>query len=402
MRRSDILIAGGGLAGSLAAAVLGRAGYDVILVDPHETYPSDFRCEKLDGSQVAILRKTGLADAVLAAATPDNQSWVARFGHLVDKRAGDQHGILYDNLVNTVRGEIPPAVASVHAKVTGIATTADRQTVTLSNGDEVDARLVIVANGLNIGLRHALGIERVVLSECHSVTLGFDVRPRDRADFDFSSLTYYPERCSDRLAYLSLFPVGAAMRANLMVYRAFDDPWLQSFRRAPLDSMISVMPRLPRLTGPFEVAGSIKIRPADLYVSRGHLQPGIALVGDAFGTSCPAAGTGVGKVFTDVERLCNIHAPRWLATAGMGEDKIAQFYGDPVKQAYDAHSLSKAYHLRSLSIDDGLQWAARRWARFVSRGALGALRRARGRLTEESTLLPKAAAAPRAAWRRPA
>src|SRR3954465_9185005 len=89
MRQVDIAIIGGGLAGSTAAAMLGRAGVSAVLVDPHEIYPPDFRCEKLDGSQVATLRKTGLADAVLPAATHDGSVWIARFGRLVDKRAGD-------------------------------------------------------------------------------------------------------------------------------------------------------------------------------------------------------------------------------------------------------------------------------------------------------------------------
>ena len=35
------------------------------------------------------------------------ECWVARFGRLVEKRPGDQHGILYDTLVNTVRAQIP-------------------------------------------------------------------------------------------------------------------------------------------------------------------------------------------------------------------------------------------------------------------------------------------------------
>src|SRR5215212_8083672 len=154
MRHTDILIAGGGLAGSTAAAMLGRAGYRVALVDPHPVYPPDFRAEKLDGPQTAILRKTGLADAVLRAATLDGESWVARFGRLIEKRPGDQHGILYDTLVNTIRGEVPPSVEFIHGKVTDIAVSADRQAVTLSTGEPISARLVIVANGLNVGLRH--------------------------------------------------------------------------------------------------------------------------------------------------------------------------------------------------------------------------------------------------------
>ena len=52
MRYTDIAIVGGGLAGSTAAAMLGRAGIPTILIDPHPVYPPDLRCEKLDGGQV--------------------------------------------------------------------------------------------------------------------------------------------------------------------------------------------------------------------------------------------------------------------------------------------------------------------------------------------------------------
>ena len=76
------------------------------------------------------------------------------------------------------------------------------------------------------------------------------------------------------------------------------------------------------------------------------------LVGDAFATSCPAAGTGARKVLVDVERLCNVHIPRWLATPGMGEAKIAAFYDDPVKQACDALMRRRRHsRLRSYSTD---------------------------------------------------
>ena len=85
MRHTDVVIAGGGLAGSLAAAMLGRAGIDAVLVDPHPVYPPDFRCEKLDSVQLQTLRLTGLADAVLRASTPDQECWVARFGRVVEK-----------------------------------------------------------------------------------------------------------------------------------------------------------------------------------------------------------------------------------------------------------------------------------------------------------------------------
>jgi 2-polyprenyl-6-methoxyphenol hydroxylase-like FAD-dependent oxidoreductase len=378
MRYTDIAIVGGGLAGSTTAAMLGRAGISAILIDPHPVYPPDFRVEKLSGSQqVERFRKTGIAEAILQAASHDGENWIARLGYLLDKRPSQQYGMMYDALVNAIRAEIPTDIESVFSKVISISASPERQELVLSNREKISARLVVLANGLNVGLRHQLGIERQIVSACHSISLGFDLVPVGRAAFDFPALTYFSERPSDRIPYLTLFPIGSRMRANLFVYRQLDDPWLQQMRRAPAQTLKASLPRLRRITGDFEVAGEIRIRPADLYVSSGHRRPGMVLVGDAFETSCPVTGTGTDKVFTDVERLCNVHIPNWLATDGMDETKIAAFYDDPVKTACDAWSSAKAYNFRSVSIDAGLYWKAQRWARFVAWFCEGTLRELR-------------------------
>ncbi len=326
------------------------------------------------------MRKTGLADAVLRAATPDLEVWIARFGHLVEKRPNGQFDILYDAFVNAVRAEIPPGISFLHAKATAIATSPDRQRVTLSTGEEISARLIVLANGLNVGLRHTIGMTREVISPCHSISIGFDVRPVGRPNFDFRALTSYPERVSDRMAYVTFFPIGATMRANLFVYRDMHDPWLRQMRTVPDEAMLTLQPSLRKFLGDFEVPQPVKIRPVDLYVTNGHRQAGIVLVGDAFATSCPAAGTGCNKVLTDVERLCNVHIPRWLAAPGMDADKIATFYDDKVKVDCDAASTAKAFYLRSLSTEAGLAWQARRWGRFIVRLSVGSARQVRGRL----------------------
>ncbi len=380
---TDVAIVGGGLAGSLTAAMLGRAGIDALLIDPRPEYPSEFRCEKLDGDQVAILRKTGIADAVLRASTHDVVSWVARNGRVVEKRPGDQQGIYYAPLVNTVRTQIPPDTRFLETKATGLKTGPASQTVTTAAGDTVTARLLVLANGLNIGLRDQLGLQREVLSPCHSISIGFDAKPTGRPAFGFPALTYYAERPSERAAYITLFPIGGTMRANLFVYRDMDDPWLRDFRAAPQRTLFALMPGLHKLLGDFTVEDRITIRPVDLYATRGHLQPGLVVVGDAFATSCPAAGTGARKVLIDVERLCNVYIPRWMATPGMGVDKIEAFYADPVKRACDRFCFDKAVTLKSYSTDSGFVWQARRKIKFIGhygRGALRALRHPR--LTE--------------------
>jgi len=375
MKYTDIAIIGGGLAGSTAAAMLRRAGIPAILIDPHPSYPPDFRVEKLSDEQVARFRKTGIAEAALRRATLSDETWIARFGYLLDKPPRRQFGIMYDALVNAIRAEIGDGVEKIFAKAVSISTSRDRQKIVLSDDQVVSARLVVLANGLNVGLRHALGIERRIVSRCHSISIGFDIVPLGRPSFDFPVLTYFSERPSDRIPYLSLFAVGKGMRANLFAYRAIDDPWLGDLRRAPVETLNASLPRLRRITGEFAIPGEIKIRPADLYVNAGHRRAGVVLVGDAFETTCPVSGTGTDKVFTDVERLCNVHIPDWLSTDGMAEEKIVAFYDDPVKRTCDEWSSAKAFSFRSVSVDNGLRWKIQRWARFFAWLARGLLRR---------------------------
>src|SRR6478609_10249749 len=110
MRQADVAIVGGGLAGSTAAAMLGRAGIQAVLIDPHPIYPPELRCEKLGGDQLDLLRKTGLGEPTLRATTLDGEVWEARYGYVVARKPSDQHGIMYDTLVNTMRAQIPSGV----------------------------------------------------------------------------------------------------------------------------------------------------------------------------------------------------------------------------------------------------------------------------------------------------
>jgi 2-polyprenyl-6-methoxyphenol hydroxylase-like FAD-dependent oxidoreductase len=360
MLDADVGIVGGGLAGSVAAAMLGRAGISCVLIDPHEKYPADFRCEKIDRPQLQLLAKTGLLKEILPSSTLTPQMWIARFGRLLASRADCQVGILYEDLVNAARDAIPERTLRVAAQVQAISTSAGEQTISTSDGRSLSVRLVVLATGLNNRLRNSLGISRDEISKCHSISIGFDADPGDQGHFRFPALTYFSERSDSRVGYITFFPIKNAMRVNLFVYREMRDPWIKEFQKAPEQTLLSALPGLRRFVGQFRVSGEVHIRPVDLYVTDGCRQAGLVLVGDAFSTSCPAAGTGTSKVFTDVERLCNVYIPRWLSSAGMEASKIGDFYEDRVKLASDAASASRAFYVRSLAIDDRLRWRVRR------------------------------------------
>src|SRR3954463_8426588 len=139
MRETDIAIVGAGLAGSLEAVMLGRAGYAVTLMDPFETCRPDFRCEKLEEAHVETLRRAGVLEEVLPAALRYENIWVARLGRLAEVKPIVEYGIEYSALVNRLRGLIPRNVAFVQSKVAQVSVTPDRQAVTLANGDQISA-----------------------------------------------------------------------------------------------------------------------------------------------------------------------------------------------------------------------------------------------------------------------
>jgi 2-polyprenyl-6-methoxyphenol hydroxylase-like FAD-dependent oxidoreductase len=358
VHETDIAIIGAGLAGSFAAVMLGHAGHAVTLIDPCERCRPDFRCEKLEEAHVETLRRAGVLDEVLPAALRYDNIWVARLGRLAEIKPIVEYGIEYSALVNRLRDLIPRGVAYVESKATGLSLTPERQILTLTNGEPIAARLVIGANGVTADL---IGARREI-SRCHSVSIGFDV---DRTSWPFEALTYFGEDPAQRVAYLTLFPLRSGGRANLFTYRELNDPWIKRLRENPATTIAQALPGLAQFTGALRITGPVKVRPVDLVATDNLLQPGVVLVGDAFSTACPVTGTGAAKALLDAERLCNVYLPQWLASPGMGVEKIAQFYQDPDKRQSDAHSLRTSIFAKRAALGQGFFWTAFRWGYYA-------------------------------------
>ena len=105
---------------------------------------------------------------------------------------------------------------------------------------------------------------------------------------------------------------------------------------------------------------------------------GVALIGDAYSTACPAAGGGLGKALVDVELLL-AHLSRWLDRAeGPSASAISQaFNQDPVRVRFAGSSVLRAAMVaRSSAVDPGALLAGATLAQLLrhARG-LSALRR---------------------------
>jgi 2-polyprenyl-6-methoxyphenol hydroxylase-like FAD-dependent oxidoreductase len=379
----DVVIVGGGLAGAAAAAVLGRAGHRVALIDRHARYPADFRAEQIVGDQAETLRRLGLFRAIVAEASPVHRVLNGRAGRVIGRTDKEHYGLPYEAMVAAMRGEIPPEVTLQIGRVAAIEAGPERQRAVLGDGRAVEGRLLVLATGLGTGLRDALGIRRQVIRDAHSLTLGFDIVSRGPGGAGVAPFTYYGPGPGSRIDYLTVFPMAGATRANLFLYRDVRDPWVAAFKADPAAELRRALPGVERFLGDFAVAGRVQVRVNDLHGVEGHLRDGVVLIGDAFRTSCPAAGTGIGRLLGDIERLRD-HLPGWLATPGMGAAKIARFYADPAKAAVDDAALRTAEYMRAAATETGLAWRLHRArVRLQARlpvWALEAARAGRGRL----------------------
>ncbi|MCJ2105202.1 FAD-dependent monooxygenase [Methylobacterium sp. E-041] len=376
--RVDVAILGAGIAGTAAAAALERQGISVALIARHERHPHEFRAEKMGAAQMRLLDGFGLGAAARAEATAFDGVWVHRFGRIVDRASEREYGIDYARLIDALRRALPPSVRTVTGKAEAIACSADLQTITLADGRVIQARLLVVATGLADGIRQQLGIARDVFSPAHTLAAGFDLETPISA-FPFPSLVWTGEQFGDRVSYLTLFPLGDAVRANFYVYRKQSEPWTRAFREAPETVLHGLMPGFEGRFGRIRIAGPVVTRPIDLMRVRGHeRRDGVVVVGDAFCTVCPITGTGIDKALTDVDQLCHVHIPAWLATPGTGAAKIARFYADPVKRARDRSAVHASLRARSIKVDTALPWRIRRFksetiVRALYRSPLGRL-----------------------------
>lgn len=370
----DVVIVGAGLAGAATAAVLGRQGLRVALVDPRAVSPPAFKAEKVEPDQADLLRRLDLMEGVRRRSAPIRVIQVAHRGRVLRSVATEQYGILYPHLVNAVREQIPASVEQRLASVTAVKLTGAARTVHLDAGGCLTARLVVVASGTASRLYETLGGRHRVVRVAHSLCSGFDVARSDARPFAFDALTCYPDTIRDRIDFVSLFAIPGRMRVNLFAYLDATHPWAQALRKEPRFALDHAFPWLPRLLGDYRVTSKIETRMIDLYVDAPPPLDGVVMIGDTLQSVCPATGTGLSKVLNDVALLCEEYVPTWLRSTDLGASTIAQFYRDHRKRACDWNSLEAAQNQRRLATDrTALGWLHRRktYAEIALRG-LGA------------------------------
>jgi 2-polyprenyl-6-methoxyphenol hydroxylase-like FAD-dependent oxidoreductase len=365
---ADVIVVGAGLAGTTAATLLARQGRRVILMDRWLRYPDCFKAEKLEPDQIALLRKFGLMDALLPRTGRVREIWEAQDGKVVGIEQREQFGIFYQDMVNGVRATFPPTLEFKIGRVHDIAPGQEIQRVTLAEGDAYTARLVVIACGVSGDLLARLGMRKQMIKKDQSLAFGFTIAQANGLPFPFNAVTYYPDGCAGQVAYLTLFPIGGVMRANLFLCWSANGEGTRTFVQEPRRELMRLLPKLTRVIGEFEVVSRVESFRIDLWRMEEYLRPGVVLLADAFQSVCPTTGSGVSKVLTDVDVLVHDCVPQWLSTPGMGTEKMARFYDNDRKREVDRHSLADASSNRQMAINEGLIWRARRVKRRWNAG----------------------------------
>ena len=358
---TEVVVVGGGIAGSLAALVLARRGLEVVVVDPRRDPPPLFRNEKLGHEQIALLQELGALHAFAEACWPASDTPGAYPPG--SRPALYDCGAPHADWIRAVRRAWPASVRFLEGAVAGVDGPPGAREAVMADGTRLFSRLVVLATGRLPALNAQLGLSRTVVSEGHSVCLGFSVSPgRPTPARVFAA----PE--GSGLGYVSVFPMPGETRVNVFSYRDLRDPWT---RRMSVDPLGALAERIPEAAATLEgarVRRRCEARGTDLYRTCGHERlADVVLIGDAFHAPCPASGTGMLRILNDLVVLGRL-APAWLAGGGPNARAVAGFYADPQKRRVDAASLARSLRGRANAVDAGAYWRARRAAtRWIKR-----------------------------------
>ncbi|MGC4104767.1 MAG: NAD(P)/FAD-dependent oxidoreductase [Thermomicrobiales bacterium] len=310
----DVLIVGGGVAGSALGAVLARDGRSVVIAERESAFRDRIRGESIHPWGVKELRGIGLEAPLLAGADAVELPRWTRY------RDGEREAsFLWSDLMPGSPGEISvrhPAMqeallaaaaqagavihrpASVTLRRDGNAVVATVETPT--ERVEITPRLLVGADGQRSAVRGWIGgtarRDPVHHAIAGAIVSGLDLDPESAHQAHFPG------------GFAMVFPqVGGTNR----IYYVCPTPDAERLQREDLPAALidAMRPWLPDgAIGDWRSEGPAGFFPnADIVVDR-TFADGVVLIGDAAGANDPSQGHGLALAFRDVRALRDLVA----------------------------------------------------------------------------------------------
>jgi 2-octaprenyl-6-methoxyphenol hydroxylase len=190
--------------------------------------------------------------------------------------------------------------------VTSISFGPGKATLTLSNGDQIKAALIVAADGRNSPARAAAGIET-------------EIRPYDQSAI---TLTVEHERPHDGRAEEHFTPQGVFAILPLtghrssIVWTETHDEAKRIIALADAKFLTELKKRFGKHRGKLKLASPRHAYPLSLLIAKSFVAPRLALLGDAAHVLHPLAGLGLNLGFKDAASLSDVVSD----AAAIGED----------------------------------------------------------------------------------
>ena len=309
----DIAIVGGGLVGSCLAAALADTSYRIALIDSQPLAEINFKADQLDGRSIALALSSkkmfsalGMWEALQQHATPIKKIHISdqgRFGVTrLDSARYEVESFGYlvpaDHLIHTLNEQVDSLqnVTRIQPyKVSAIENNQDH-VILKGDGDDIQATLLIAADGANSFIRKALniGVEEKQYQQSAIVgSLQCEQAHNNTAYERFTDegpLALLP-REGDRCGFIWMNPTELAEKNLALDDQAFIDK-LQSAFGFRLGHIKAVSKRFSY--------------PLALLMSEKRVQQRVVLIGNAAQTLHPIAGQGLNLALRDIAELVEL------------------------------------------------------------------------------------------------
>lgn len=349
MKRHDVVVVGGGVAGAAAALALSRQGFDVALVEkgkapaPWDAAHYDARVYAISPGSARFLQGCGAWSRIAARRVSPYtrmQVWEGTPAQSLDFEAAElavpELGwIIEDRLLRATLWEALAGVALMtRVHVTSLSLDAGKPRLALSSGETLEAGLVVAAEGADSPLREWAGIDtggwsypqRAIVA---NVTTGKPHR----------GTAYQRFMAGGPLAFLPLADgrssiVWSTDTAEAEELMALDDA---EFRERLGEAF-------QRHLGDVTAVDQRYAFPLRLLHAQSYVAPGVALVGDAAHVIHPMAGQGLNLGLADVEALVAVAVEARRQKKPLGALRVLQRY----------ERARKADNVEALALVDGL------------------------------------------------
>jgi 2-polyprenyl-6-methoxyphenol hydroxylase-like FAD-dependent oxidoreductase len=336
---ADVLIAGGGIAGSSLAILLGRQGLTVELYE-RGRFPKEKPCgEGLMPGGVAVLDRLGLAEAVGGAPFYGvryhfgSQTAQGRFPSTAGfpaagrgQRRRHLDHVLFEAAITT-----PGVTAHCGVEVDGPLTENGRVAGLVVQGQPRRAKLVVAAEGIHSRIRHLLGLDVRIARKRFGARTHFRLAPGQEQP-PWVDVFVSP----GHELYVTPLPNRELLVAALADKGALQEPFEQVFH----GWWRSETSLAARLEGAEQVTPLLCASPLS-GGARCGVAPGVVLLGDAAGFLDPITGGGMTQALMTAELLAQYTRRGLTNTPAETDDWLWDFERERRRMLADYRALTQ-------------------------------------------------------------